>query len=363
MLRLKQQGLVQEASAGAWCMTDKLEHFYLEDSLWLVAPVRFFQDRPEVHALQCSKFECKQRLEILQWTSETLSERARAPYVPGSAKVWFVDRKNNYFTSYARCLLMAEELFKAGVCGIYHGQSDSYYNCLLSIADDRKSEVRPYQKAAVYKAMLAGQDSLPTDPETLLCLADEDGVPASSSSELITPAPAVDDSSATGPAVLAPPRPAPVVDGPSPAGPAVLARADDNPRLRRPPPTGEDRAQGARQRSVQDPSVTRNQRHVKSVAFGDHDIRFVPSSPVNQYRAHCSNCRHVDETYLCTKSMRVNQASSEEAVVRRLKAWILAGYDVESRHEHVFLTTVPAEATAGTNEELDARLARLLSNR
>ena len=52
----------------------------------------------------------------------------------------------------------------------------------------------------------------------------------------------------------------------------------------------------------------------------------------------------------------MNQASSEEAVMRRLKAWVLAGRDVETRHEHVFLTAVPSETDAGTESELEARL-------
>ena len=316
-------------------MTDKLEHLYLEDSLWLVTPVRFFQDRPEDPALQCSKYECKQRLENLGWTCETLSDKARAPYTPGSAKIWFVDRRGNFFVSYARCLLMAEELFNAGLGSLHHGQLGSYYDCVLEIADGRKSEVRPYQKAATYKALLAGIDVPTAEPEAVLCLADEDGALADSSSE--------------------PARPAAVADGPSPAGPAVLPPPDDNPRLRRPPATGEERAQHARQKPVRENAGSR-QRHEKSRTFGDHDIRFVISSPVNQWRAFCSNPKHVEDSYICNKSMRVNQASSEEAVMRRLKAWVLAGRDVETRHEHVFLTAVPSETDAGTDAELEARL-------
>ena len=93
----------------------------------------------------------------------------------------------------------------------------------------------------------------------------------------------------------------------------------------------------------------RTERRPKSVTFCGAEIRYIVSSPIDQYRAFCP----LHEG--CNKSMRINQASSEEAVVRRLKAWLVLGRDRATKHEHVFLTVVPAEPDTGTDAELTAR--------
>ena len=101
----------------------------------------------------------------------------------------------------------------------------------------------------------------------------------------------------------------------------------------------------------------RVERHPKSIIFGEWDIRYIESPPVNQFRAFCSgHAEDGTDELKCTKSMRVNQGSSEEAVARRLKAWLLEGKACNSRLDHMFYTMVPSEESAGTDAELDARL-------
>ena len=88
--------------------------------------------------------------------------------------------------------------------------------------------------------------------------------------------------------------------------------------------------------------------------FGEFDIRYFETPAVDLYKAFCKH--HSSETDQCVKSMRINQASTPEAVVRRLKAWCLQTLmpTVEDKHSHVFLTMVPVESSTGTDAELDS---------
>ena len=346
---------MREASEGCWHLTRKAEQNVLEESLWLETPLRFFADRPELPALECSKLECKLRLENAGWLQETLSEAAREPFEPGGTKVWYADQRGNFFLKYTQCLLLSEELFSCGVTAIHHGQKDAYYNSLLTLPDERKSEVLPFQNAKHYKGLL---DARGTNTSAApLAIADDDGARVARASRrrpLAIEAPSgVADAHVV---EVLPARHSGRSSRPESASASAAPAAASQAVLRRAPPTGADRATSSR--NTEAGPRTRNPASAaaeKSLRFCDVDIRYVVSPPVDQYRIFCPDPRHNDANSRCTKSMRVNQGSSEEAVVRRLKAWLVAGRSCVSKHDHVFLTQVPAEEDTGTDAELEAR--------
>ncbi|CAE7682610.1 unnamed protein product [Symbiodinium necroappetens] len=375
--RLSKKGLAKTISPGCWRLTPRAEENCLEETLWLMTPVKFFSDESNKDALALTQLEVALRLESQGWQQAILSEEARRPYEAGSAKLWYRDNKGAFFQSYGQCLLIADKLFACGVRAIHHGQIESYYRCLLQAPDDIKKGIEPFRRASVYRALL--QDKT-TQPSGLFAL----GPPMNDDGELLQQPMEANRRGAT---LALPPPTVPAVEtlapvaqngGPSNRG-AFSESASGSARDSTRPPVSVDQDSRLRQPRQRQPAAAavvemeaesghgepiepnarrprRTERHTKSVRFGDWDIRYIESAPVNQYRAYCNG--HGDEMCdgKCTKSMRVNQASTEEAVIRRLKAWLLEGLECPDRTTHMYYTAVPSEAAAGTDAELEARL-------
>ena len=347
-LRLAKRFMVKTTSPRCWQLTELAQTKCVEETIWLAAPVKIFSDQGQKSVMDCSHFELALRLQDQGREQQTLGESARTPYEPTGAKIWYRDRRQNFGLKYAQCLLSSQMFFeKCQVRAIYHGQIEAYYDCLLRLPPDRKKDVVPWRKATVYRAMLGGGNSQPPGQTSIMMgpSVDEDGRPQSRTPgvETLSPLPGED---------VHPPQPKP--------------RPHTNPSQQGAKSSGLRRPPERRQKpEVVDPpppapevrKPRRVERRPKSIIFGEWDIRYIESPPVNQFRAFCSgHAEDGTDELKCTKSMRVNQGSSEEAVARRLKAWLLEGKACNSRLDHMFYTMVPSEESAGTDAELDARL-------
>ena len=151
---------MQQPAEGCWLLTEAAERDVLKESMWLQTPVRFFSERPEIPVSDWTKMECWQHLENSGWRTQTLSDAARQPYRQGGQRVWYADRHSNFFTKYAKVLLMAPELFRAGVTAIHHGQRDAYYHALMTLPADQKRLVQPDKNAKEYRALLGLEQDL-----------------------------------------------------------------------------------------------------------------------------------------------------------------------------------------------------------
>ncbi len=232
------------------------------------------------------------------------------------------------FTSYLRCLVQIEDLFRRGLEELHHGQLNGYYLALEGVSDKvlKDGGVLPGQTARFYARLLKG---LAQDDEERSPASDGgggDGGASSSNDERL-----VDDWAAHVPVPLPPRRPpAPAAPQPPvPAGPRQLAPAEPPPG----PAVVRERAEDGR--------APRGRCHPKSFWHGKFYISYKPAkgSATPLYQALCPF--HNDAAAKCTKGLCVasstseaEAAANEEECALRLRKWCNQARDHNWKSAH-----------------------------
>ena len=134
---LERDGLVSSEREGEWSLTTEALERHIVQSIWLRTPSRVFTPRANLPLDQYTSLELELLMADNSWNRLSLAQdqsKAREPYTatPGCCKNWFCDRNGRFFSNYLVCLLKSEELFRAGLKAIHHGQIESYYSAILS---------------------------------------------------------------------------------------------------------------------------------------------------------------------------------------------------------------------------------------
>ena len=152
MKLLERDGLVSSEVEGEWVLTQEAVKQHVVQSIWLRTPSRVFTPRAGIPLDQHTSLELEMLMADNNWVRLPLTDdKARNPYTanPVCDKNWFCDRHGRFFSSYLVCLLKSQDLFRAGLREIYHGQIDSYYNAILYSLDHRVSleSIAPWKPA------------------------------------------------------------------------------------------------------------------------------------------------------------------------------------------------------------------------
>lgn len=241
------------------------------------------------------------------WTCLDLQENealARVPFSEGSPKNWFVGKNTSFFASYLCVLLQCDDFFRGGLQHVHHGQLDSYYKAILAVAQQRQQdkvhdlfEIKPFQGAAMYRAMIKFQTLDPPMPgranqPAVLMVPDSDeeqyGLQMLDDRPQQAQQVAGDEGGRGGDAV-ATLRPLP--------GPRLVPGTRAPPKPKSAAAKPQPKAQVSR----------RGGQHEKSFTFGKFAFSYYTYGQVPSWRAHCP---YHDN---CSKSMRVNQEKSEDA--------------------------------------------------